>query len=203
MARSISAHSIFVLLLSLAAATSVSSFDLLHTLLPGLVPEEPDQPAHNAEKPLIGGGLFDVPGYEAGEQEAAVIQKNDPLDNANPLGGLGVFSGEPKSPVSEKKEPKASVSEKEEAYYNAAGGGRWEMFKQNAGVSAMHLVINHENKAVFFDSTIYNPSELKLPPGTPCRPIPGAQHGEVDCWAHAAEMDVMTGDIRPLKVLYI
>ncbi|ONK69097.1 uncharacterized protein A4U43_C05F19320, partial [Asparagus officinalis] len=87
-----------------------------------------------------------------------------------------------------------------QSFYKADGEGRWEMFVQDAGVSAMHLVINHANKAVFFDSPIYNPSKLMLPNGDPCRPIPGAQHGEVDCWAHAAEMDVFTGQIRPLKV---
>ena len=83
-------------------------------------------------------------------------------------------------------------------FYRAESGGKWEMFKQNAGVSAMHLVVNHENKAIFFDSTIYNPSQLRLTAA--CRKIPGALNGEEDCWAHAAEMDIYSGAVRPLKV---
>ncbi|MGD7309623.1 hypothetical protein, partial [Ralstonia pseudosolanacearum] len=74
--------------------------------------------------------------------------------------------------------------------------GRWELVSANAGVSAMHLIVLPNNKAVMFDSTVLGPSQLRLPQGH-CRRMP---NGYEECWAHAAEFDIETGAVRPLLV---
>uniref|UniRef100_A0ACD5VJN8 Uncharacterized protein n=1 Tax=Avena sativa TaxID=4498 RepID=A0ACD5VJN8_AVESA len=85
---------------------------------------------------------------------------------------------------------------------NAAGfAGRWTMLSENAGVSAMHLVIMRHGKAVMFDTTTTGPSLATLPAGN-CRPDPrSVPPGAPDCSAHAVEFDYNTGAVRPLKIL--
>ncbi|KAJ0989415.1 hypothetical protein J5N97_007771 [Dioscorea zingiberensis] len=81
---------------------------------------------------------------------------------------------------------------------NQNGGGSWELIKENSGVSAMHLVILRNNKAVFFDASVTGPSLLPLPKGQ-CRV--DTRTKKEDCWAHGVEMDLNTYDMRPLKVI--
>ncbi|XP_057966948.1 aldehyde oxidase GLOX1 [Malania oleifera] len=76
--------------------------------------------------------------------------------------------------------------------------GEWELATDNAGVSAMHLVLlPNTNRAVMFDSTIFGPSKVALPKGR-CRPIPESKKKEVDCWAHSVEYDLDSGEVRPI-----
>ncbi|KAM0944602.1 putative glyoxal oxidase, galactose oxidase, central domain superfamily [Dioscorea sansibarensis] len=65
-------------------------------------------------------------------------------------------------------------------------GGSWELIKENSGVSAMHLVILRNNKAVFFDASVTGPSLLPLPKGE-CRF--DTRTKKKDCWAHGVVTD--------------
>ncbi|KAK8559095.1 hypothetical protein V6N13_098688 [Hibiscus sabdariffa] len=77
--------------------------------------------------------------------------------------------------------------------------GSWELFVENAGVSAMHMVLLPKiDQALMFDATVWKISKLKLP-GPPCRKVEGTTNQE-DCWCHSILMDVETGKIRPLRV---
>ncbi|XP_010924630.1 aldehyde oxidase GLOX1-like [Elaeis guineensis] len=78
--------------------------------------------------------------------------------------------------------------------------GEWKLVRENAGVSAMHLVIMKNNKAIMFDTTVLGPSQIALPQGN-CRVDPNSPVKALDCWAHAVEFDIDTAEVRPLKVL--
>ncbi|PKU73417.1 aldehyde oxidase GLOX1-like [Dendrobium catenatum] len=78
--------------------------------------------------------------------------------------------------------------------------GQWEIVSEDSGVSAMHLVVTHENKAIMFDSTASGPSHAILTASN-CRSDPTGKTAMLDCWAHAIEFDLETYKIRPLKVL--
>ncbi|KAM3350981.1 hypothetical protein ACQJBY_023167 [Aegilops geniculata] len=85
---------------------------------------------------------------------------------------------------------------------NAGGfAGSWNILSENAGVSAMHLVVMRHGKAVMFDTTTTGPSLMQLPAGN-CRVDPRSDPpGGMDCSAHAVEFDYNTGAVRPLKIL--
>ncbi|MBA0584946.1 hypothetical protein Gorai_015739, partial [Gossypium raimondii] len=75
--------------------------------------------------------------------------------------------------------------------------GSWELFVENAGVSAMHLILLPKiNQALMFDATVWKISKMKLP-GPPCRRVEGTN--KEDCYVHSILMDVETGKIRPLR----
>lgn len=78
--------------------------------------------------------------------------------------------------------------------------GAWELFSENSGVSAMHLILMPSNKVVMYDAAGLGPSTIQLTPPGNCRDIPQAP-GTKDCWAHSVEMDIQTAKVRPLKVL--
>ena len=75
----------------------------------------------------------------------------------------------------------------------------WELAVENAGVSAMHMALTHNNKVIIFDRTDYGPSQIKLPGGY-CRKDNSDLALKVDCWAHSIEYDVATNAVRPLTV---
>ncbi|TYI71412.1 hypothetical protein E1A91_D08G292900v1 [Gossypium mustelinum] len=78
--------------------------------------------------------------------------------------------------------------------------GSWELFVENSGVSAMHVVLlPNINQALIFDATVWKVSKLKLP-GPPCRHVEGTN--EEDCFAHSILLDVETAHIRPLRLNY-
>ncbi|KAG6537828.1 hypothetical protein ZIOFF_002927 [Zingiber officinale] len=80
-------------------------------------------------------------------------------------------------------------------------GGEWKLVTPNAGVSAMHLAITRNNKAIMFDSTIMNVPPLQLPAGR-CRSAPAKNNpNALDCSVHAVEFDFETAKSRPLRVL--
>ncbi|XP_066309404.1 aldehyde oxidase GLOX1-like [Miscanthus floridulus] len=85
---------------------------------------------------------------------------------------------------------------------NAAGfPGAWSIISENAGVSAMHLVIMRSDKAIMFDTVTTGPSLLRLPKGNCRLDLRSKEVGAQDCAAHAVEFDYATGGVRALKVL--
>ncbi|PWZ32764.1 Aldehyde oxidase GLOX1 [Zea mays] len=85
---------------------------------------------------------------------------------------------------------------------SAAGfPGAWSIISENAGVSAMHLVIMRSDKAIMFDTVTTGPSLLRLPKGNCRLDLRSKQVGAKDCAAHAVEFDYATGGVRALKVL--
>ncbi|OEL22211.1 Aldehyde oxidase GLOX1 [Dichanthelium oligosanthes] len=87
--------------------------------------------------------------------------------------------------------------------HDAAGGfpGAWSTISENAGVSAMHMVIMRNDKAVMFDTVTTGPSLLRLPKGKCRLDLRSKVQGAQDCAAHAVEFDYATGGVRALKVL--
>ncbi|XP_062185724.1 aldehyde oxidase GLOX-like [Phragmites australis] len=85
---------------------------------------------------------------------------------------------------------------------NAAGfPGAWSTVSENAGVSAMHMVVMRHGKAIMFDTVTTGPSLMRLPKKN-CRPdLRSKQPGAVDCSAHAVEFDYSTGAVRSLKIV--
>ncbi|XP_022751712.1 aldehyde oxidase GLOX1-like [Durio zibethinus] len=78
--------------------------------------------------------------------------------------------------------------------------GKWKLFTQNAGVSAMHLILLPKiDQALMFDATVWKQSKLKLP-GPPCRQVEGTN--EQDCFCHSVLLDIETAKIRPLRLKY-
>ena len=78
--------------------------------------------------------------------------------------------------------------------------GKWELFTQNAGVSAMHLILLPKiDQALMFDATVWKQSKLKLP-GPPCRIV--EETNEQDCFCHSVLLDIETAKIRPLRVRF-
>ncbi|KAG2599774.1 aldehyde oxidase GLOX-like [Panicum virgatum] len=85
---------------------------------------------------------------------------------------------------------------------NAAGyPGAWSMISGNAGVSAMHMVIMRNDKAIMFDTVTTGPSLLRLPKGNCRLDLRSREQGTEDCAAHAVEFDFNTGGVRALKIL--
>ncbi|XP_058075609.1 aldehyde oxidase GLOX1-like [Magnolia sinica] len=78
--------------------------------------------------------------------------------------------------------------------------GGWELVCMNSGVSAMHLQLMKNNKAIIFDATTLNPAAIQFPPGN-CRMDNSRNKSIEDCWVHAVEYDIETAAIRKLKVM--
>ncbi|KAL0427009.1 UNVERIFIED_CONTAM: putative aldehyde oxidase Art an 7 [Sesamum latifolium] len=79
--------------------------------------------------------------------------------------------------------------------------GSWKIDNENAGVSAMHVQLMPNNKAVWFDSTSNGLSEIQNNPPF-CKPRFGGRDTDPpqDCTAHGVEYDIETAQVRPLKV---
>ncbi|KAG8367375.1 hypothetical protein BUALT_Bualt16G0065500 [Buddleja alternifolia] len=79
--------------------------------------------------------------------------------------------------------------------------GSWRIDSENAGVSAMHIQLMPNNKAVWYDSTSNGLSDIELNPRS-CKPRFGGKENdpEQDCTAHGIEYDIETAEIRTLKV---
>lgn len=77
--------------------------------------------------------------------------------------------------------------------------GKWELFTDNSGVSAMHLILLPKvNKVLIFDSTIWLKSNIKL--DNPCRIVDEGKGPVHDCYAHAVLLDIETASLTPLRV---
>ena len=89
--------------------------------------------------------------------------------------------------------------------FELASIGRWELISPDAGVSAMHISLLPSNKIIIIDAMIYRVSRIRLPDGVPCLPYKDlkTQEDKLDCFAHSAEYDIETNQVRPLKVCTI
>ncbi|PKA61207.1 hypothetical protein AXF42_Ash006104 [Apostasia shenzhenica] len=105
------------------------------------------------------------------------------------LSGGGLLTG-PASPEGERLDYKTQFS------------GAWEVVSADSGVSAMHLAVTRENKAIMFDATIFGASHARLPANMSCRPdINRKNESVLDCYAHAVEFDLKTYRTRVLKAI--
>jgi hypothetical protein len=84
--------------------------------------------------------------------------------------------------------------------HTAGNPGAWSVITENAGVSAMHLVIMRNDRAIMFDTVTTGPSLLRLPKGNCRLDLRSKQQGAQDCAAHAVDFDYATGGVRALKV---
>ncbi|XP_071689325.1 putative aldehyde oxidase Art an 7 [Rutidosis leptorrhynchoides] len=72
--------------------------------------------------------------------------------------------------------------------------GEWVIHNPNVGVNAMQLQLMPNNKAVWFDTTNLGPSARELGPKGNCPPNPD-NNNEPDCFAHAVQYDVESGEV--------
>lgn len=85
--------------------------------------------------------------------------------------------------------------------FETANLGGWMVHSPNVGVAAMHIQLMPNNKAVWFDTTNLGPSAIQHNPPF-CKPVPD-RPGETDCFAHAVQYDIESGQVRTLKVCYL
>lgn len=78
--------------------------------------------------------------------------------------------------------------------------GKWELVSESSGVSAMHMQLLPNNKALVFDSTMFGPSPIGLDPKRPCVMRYLKRIWIQDCTAHAVIYDIETAALRPLTV---
>ncbi|XP_071716671.1 putative aldehyde oxidase Art an 7 [Rutidosis leptorrhynchoides] len=72
--------------------------------------------------------------------------------------------------------------------------GEWVVQNPDVGVNAMQLQVLSNNKAVWFDTTNLGPSARELGPKGNCPPNPD-NNNEPDCFAHAVQYDVESGEV--------
>ena len=121
-----------------------------------------------------------LPGFNNG------IHDNDALKVAKPVATGGKAGGKRRSGGA----PEAQTN----------WPGKWELFLENSGVSAMHAgLMPLINQVQFYDATIWRISKIKLPPGVPCHVV-NAKTNKIDCWAHSVLIDVNNGAIKPLSL---
>lgn len=124
-----------------------------------------------------------LPGFNNG------IHDNDAVEVAKPVATGGKAGGKRRSGGA----PEAQTN----------WPGKWELFLENSGVSAMHAgLMPLINQVQFYDATIWRISKIKLPPGVPCHVV-NAKTNKIDCWAHSVLIDVNNGAIKPLSVCII
>jgi len=89
--------------------------------------------------------------------------------------------------------------------FELASIGHWDLISPDSGVSAMHINLLPTNKIIIIDAMIYRVSRMRLPAGVPCLPYKDlkTQEDKLDCFAHSAEYDIETNQVRPLKVCTI
>ncbi|KAI4377098.1 hypothetical protein MLD38_014784 [Melastoma candidum] len=78
--------------------------------------------------------------------------------------------------------------------------GNWELVSRSSGVSAMHMQLMPNNKALIFDSTAFGPSQIKLDPRKACVKRKFQKKWIDDCTAHAVVYDIENAALRPLFI---
>ncbi|KAI4377763.1 hypothetical protein MLD38_015341 [Melastoma candidum] len=78
--------------------------------------------------------------------------------------------------------------------------GKWELVTLSSGVSAMHMQLLPNNKALVFDSTAFGQSPIRLPTNRPCVWRNMKKRWNEDCTAHAVIYDIETAALRPLSI---
>lgn len=101
--------------------------------------------------------------------------------------------------------PSKAAADTVELAADKGGGpiGEWTIVSENSGVSAMHMAIMRDGRAIMFDTSTTGRSLMRLPQDN-CRIDPrakGKQEGTMDCWAHSVEFDYNSGCLRALKVV--
>ncbi|CAI0390118.1 unnamed protein product [Linum tenue] len=77
--------------------------------------------------------------------------------------------------------------------------GKFELFTDNSGVSAMHsVVLPNCDHVLMYDATIWRISKILLPNGQ-CR-ILNETTGEKDCFAHSVLLNTKTAQLIPLEL---
>jgi len=71
-----------------------------------------------------------------------------------------------------------------------ARSGRWELLRQTAGLSAMHMTLTHNGTVIMYDQTTNG-----CPDNDIGRPTPQG------CWAHSVEYDIANNTVRPMHLL--
>ncbi|XP_073043298.1 putative aldehyde oxidase Art an 7 [Primulina eburnea] len=110
------------------------------------------------------------------------------------------FFGNPWNPgKGEEDEPENAALEEGEP--GAEFLGSWMIHSEDSGVSAMHIQLLPNNKAVWYDTTTLGLSDIEANPRR-CKPRVGGRNKDPkqDCTAHAIEYDVETAEIRTLKM---
>ncbi|OWM77913.1 aldehyde oxidase GLOX1-like [Punica granatum] len=87
---------------------------------------------------------------------------------------------------------------KDKDEFDTKYAGKWELVSQNSGVSAMHMQLMPNNKALIFDSTVFGPSLINFPKGDVCPLDPTKKP---DCTAHAVIYDTENAALRPLHIV--
>ncbi|KAE8688455.1 sulfate transporter 3 [Hibiscus syriacus] len=81
--------------------------------------------------------------------------------------------------------------------------GKWELFSQNSGVSAMHLILLPKtNNSLMFDATIFKTSRLKFQDPHCQNVVVPKSLVEEHCFAHSVLMDFETTKVKPLRLKY-
>ncbi|CAN0901521.1 Aldehyde oxidase GLOX1 [Linum grandiflorum] len=77
--------------------------------------------------------------------------------------------------------------------------GKWELFTDNSGVSAMHsILLPNCDHVLMYDATIWRISKILLPNGQ-CRVL-DEKTGDKDCYAHSVLLNIKTAELIPLMV---
>ncbi|CAI9782527.1 unnamed protein product [Fraxinus pennsylvanica] len=102
-------------------------------------------------------------------------------------------------PPKEAKESDTATANRPDLETNFLGS--WKVDNPNSGVSAMHVQLLPNNKAVWFDTLNLGKSDiLAYPPA--CRRLVGGRKGDkgLDCTAHAIQYDVETAQVKTMKM---
>ncbi|XP_022893383.1 aldehyde oxidase GLOX1-like [Olea europaea var. sylvestris] len=111
--------------------------------------------------------------------------------------------GNHKEPRKEAKEPAAVTKNESKPDFETNFLGSWKVDNPNSGVSAMHVQLLPNNKAVWYDTVNLGRSDILADPPA-CRRLVGGRRGDkgLDCTAHAIEYDVETAQVRTMKMEY-
>ncbi|CAL4901847.1 unnamed protein product [Urochloa decumbens] len=135
--------------------------------------------------------------FDGSQEPAAPVRTEQEEKGAAPATATGLTRVPPSGPPSKAAQDTVELPE------DTGGGptGEWTIVSENSGVSAMHMAIMRNGRAVMFDTVTTGRSLMRLPQDN-CRIDPRAkEEGTMDCWAHSVEFDYNTGGLRALKIL--
>ncbi|CAN1215271.1 Aldehyde oxidase GLOX1 [Linum perenne] len=146
----------------------------------------------NAEKPLGPHEKFGDPFGNPGDYK----EKKLPNDFGTP----GLTSLETQKFVGDGISPAAAPDVEVALSVADEYKGKFELFTNNSGVSAMHtIVLPNCDNVLMYDATIWRISNIMLPNGE-CRILNQAT-GEKDCYAHSVLLNYKTAELIPLMVV--
>ncbi|CAL4894816.1 unnamed protein product [Urochloa decumbens] len=135
--------------------------------------------------------------FDGSQEPAAPVRTEQEEKGAAPATATGLTRVPKPGPPSKAAQDTVELPEDT----NGGPTGEWTIVSENSGVSAMHMAIMRNGRAVMFDTVTTGRSLMRLPQDN-CRIDPRAkEEGTMDCWAHSVEFDYNTGGLRPLKIL--